>query len=495
MAFDPDAYLQKKSSGSFNPDEYLKKKLEPQQAEPSFWETAEASVKSLPGIAKEELRGVVNKVSFGTLAKQTPEQEMLDQSIFTPDPNAEGGLRPKTFWEEHPPYKLGQYVGEIIPFIASELALGKKAGELALKYGLGPVKAAMAREGMSMAAVEGTKGAVEGRDPIETTRDMAIASGGGGALGAVGYGASKGADWMLKDAPEGIMNQYMRTPAKMADDLKRSRKDSLGRQVLDKTDVGFGDTKSKIYDDFAGELEQNNMLLESKLEKYSPTTQVPMAPSATTGPLGEAVRVGGQAQATLKQGPVIDLDAIRQRLPALIQEQKNIGKPEMAAVLQELQNGIAPGEKYVTVKRGYEILRDLNSEINKQYLNETNQLAPGTEGRKVFADALRGMISEKAPEVSGLLARQHFLMNAQTALLPQVSGRAPIGGSADTIRTVGNLALGNTAGLGLARVLNSPITEEAVKGVAAPVVNMGGRIGLSETINSLRQRKKEEKKK
>ena len=431
--------------------------------------------------ANQELgQGIVRGATFGMAGKLTPEQQVQEESIMTESGKA------KTDADKYlNPQKVGEVAGSVIPLILSELAAGVATPILAAKYGLGALKIAMTQAGLTMAGYEGAKGAVQGKPPLETTANMAMGAVGGGVLGAGGYGMGQLYGAATKTLPEYIANEYLNTPAAIAQKARRTNQPSLGKEFLDRTKYGIGSGQQEVYNKIGSELENNRMLVKNVIEKAD---EASLTGTGTygKGTLGEPVQIS-----PIQQGKGIDLDVVKSKLTPIIKEQTDIGKGGTADSVDDLLRTFAPGEKVVSNKRAFQLLTELDAEVNNAYLKTANNIPPGTEARAALANSLREQLKQQVPEASQLLSRNHFLQKIQTSLLPQVSG---VGGGTSAFTTKPGILqtlIGNRVTLGAARGLQSTPFKETAKGVSS-ISRIGSKIGLSEFLENVRQKGKKQ---
>lgn len=453
----------------------------PQVPEPSMMD----NIKSMPDILYQEGRGAINGATFGKYAQQTPQEQATDDSMMNPDGTAKTTMQRLA----GSPYKVGQVVGDAIPLIAADFAAGIAVPTLVAKYGLNAFKAAVTGGALTGMTYAGLKGAVLGKPPVETAVDMAKQGLGFGALGAAGYGAGKVFDYATKDIPEKISTEYLNTPSAMAQQQRRTQlrtgEPSLGQQFLDKTDYGVGQSKNEVYNDMSRQLENNRMVIKDKLQQADASANslesgaIGVPAKYETGPMGESVKTANE---TVRPKNVIDLNQVRANLEPIVSEQMDIGKPETANAIKELQNTFAQGEGIVSNARAYDLLTKLDSEVSNAYLKTPQNIPPGTEARAALANYLRQQLKTNVPEVSGLLSRNHFLMNSQTALLPQVSSSGGRGLPLENSWSwAARKAAGNRVGLGAARVLQSPVTT-GIANVVSPVARQVSRYSIADQI-------------
>jgi len=459
--------------------------LTPSQ-EPSLSSYAKAVLPSMKAVGSQMLdtnqklgRGIVRGATMGLLEKKTPEEQAMEGSIF----NEQG--KEKTFADKYlAPEKIGEMAGSVVPLVISEMVSGTPDSLLVSRFGLGAVKAAMAKAGLTMATYEAAKGGVENKPPLETASNMASGAMGGGVLGAIGYGAGKVGEALTKDLPKAIATDYLNTPSSISENLRRDGKTSLSEQFLERTKYGAGQSKNQVYDDISKELEQNRFVIRSKLQQADESAMVGDVGTYRTGKLGEPIRIS-----QLQEGSGIDLDKIRNNLAPLAKEQSSIGQKSQARTIRRLMSDIAPGRSVISKSDAYDLLGQLDAEVNKNYLKATNDIAPGTEARAAFANGLRQMLSETAPEVSKLINRNHFLQSVQTSLLPQVSDTGAKFGNVKNAAV--RFLLGNRFTLGAARGLRSPVVEQTTN-VVSPVIKQATRLKLSETIDNMRNKGKKQ---
>lgn len=491
---------------------------------------------------------VNNKGDF-ELAQQEP--KAIPGSIL----NEKGGVN-QTFSDKYSVAKgAGRLVGSVIPMVASELAAGAAAGPMALKFGMGPVLAAMNKMGLTFAAYEGMRDTAANKPPTETLGNVPGQYLTGMVFGAAAHGAGK----LMEAAPEALANQYLKTPARIADSQFKKGKPSLGRSYLDETTHGIGTSKGENYKDIAKQLEQNRMVIQDKLRRadellqtpsvppveiegtpqleYKPSeTQVadPQAPAQMKLPggrkAGERVMIdpkfqttqpGGAKYDTLAPGtgvPLdysgrgfdptfpksnvdevagqlqpqpthmagyakrggIDLNEMRSAAGSVRAEQADIGN-----IMGEI--GVAPGEGVVSNQRAYELLTHLDAQVNKAYSSiDPNAITPADEARAAMANKLRELLRNSVPEVSELLGKNHNLMMFESALLPQLSGRAMVSEGGDWFKPAIAKSLGSRAGLGVARAIEA-VTPEA--GMPVNSARTAGAIGVSDTLEKYRNKK------
>lgn len=489
-------------------------------------------------IADNSVLGNVKKFGQGAMEGATLETSTInDSGDITPAPpeptSAPGsmmlsnGQAKPSFMEKYftPNAKnYGRAVGGIIPMVASELLAGAPAEALALKYGMGPVQQAMNAAGMTMASYEGLRGAAQAKPPLETAGNMAAGYISGVPLGAASYGAGKAIDFMTKDVPEGIANEYLNTPAKIADSLKQKGKPSLGSKLLNETNYGGGMSKDAVYGDINGQLEDNRMLIRNKLQQADEVAQsgsqfsgrepiykfsnrqgieqgTPVVNTYERGALGEPVRTksetetlgfrykrGGayagnppieQPPGTYEPGALgeptrisglptgpgggINLDEVRAAAGPLAAEQGNIGKSAASNSIDALIGNVASGKRVVSNEEAFDLLTQLDAEVNKAYSAvDPNTVPPDTEARAAMANKLRDLLRKNVPGLDPLLSQNHTLQLAETSLLPQVSGRPPISRGGGWLKPAITGAIGSRAGLGVARGLGSLGTEGTV---------------------------------
>lgn len=456
----------------------------PQAPAPTWADKAKTFGSQLLETTKEQGKGIAG--SFG-VDLRTPEQQQMEGSVMASPQEKSNQLS----------RKIGGYAGDVGMMMGGEelVKLAEPAlKELFIKYGMGPVKAAMARASMLGPLYESAKGAVNRTPPSETLQKMAVSAPAWGMLGAVGHGVGKLGEALTKDTPEYLANQYVNPSKAMGEKTRRNQlKTSVpseGRQFLDKTKFGIGTSKNEVYNEMAGELEKNRAFIGSKLEQGTEAGKPSASKSEGVyekGALGEPSRVSD-----LDPKKSIDLDEVRARLGPIMAEQGDIGKDAMASAIAELTDTVAKGERIVSPERAYELLTELDAEVNNAYLKTPNNIPPGTEARAAMATGLREQIYQKYPEVAEMAHRNHYLMNTQAGLLPQISGS---GGGSFSIPGMAKKLLGSRAGLGVARTLDSPVTEGIVQG-SAPAVKGQARLGLSQQINDLQhkgERTKEKK--
>ena len=357
----------------------------------------------------------------------TQEPEDIPGSIM----RADGTAKPSVSQRMSGFKGAGRAIGSIVPMVASELMAGVPAAALALKYGMGPVRTAMNATGLTMATYGGLRGAAQNKPMMETAGNMATGYMTGMPLGAAGYGIGKGVDWLTTRGAEGLANQYLNTPPKIADSLMDKGKPSLGRQFLDKTKYGGMTPKADVYDDILLRREQNRMSIGNELQKaddvaaeaaaklpeqpqptfnkykYPKQVQtkrhvtevyekdplgVPVLTKTETDPLVAKTRRGGGMTGEYQQNPGtyrpdvlgtpskvsdlpvgkgggIDLREMRAAAGPVRSEQADIGAKNAVSSIDDIMGeyGVAPGETVVTNKRALEILTRLDSDVNKAY--------------------------------------------------------------------------------------------------------------------------------
>lgn len=223
-------------------------------------------------------RGVVSGLSFDTAGKPTKREEFEEGSLKI----SESGLEPKSFSEKYiTPRNLGKVTGGLIPLVLSELTAGLPASVLITKYGLGPVKAAFAQGGMTGMIYGATRGGVKGRNPLQTVADMGSEGLAFGALGVAARGAGMVGEALTKDVPEFIGTQYVGTPPAMAQSARRKGQDALGKEFLDRTKYGGGQSKNQVYDDIGREISDNRFVIRETLKQADEAGSVPVEPTVT----------------------------------------------------------------------------------------------------------------------------------------------------------------------------------------------------------------------
>lgn len=574
--FDPAAYLAQKRSQrggaqeQFDPAAYLKAKRESSSPpEPSWLDKAKAAGGQILEATKQQGKGALG--SFGVDVR-TPEESNADamgSSIMVP-PEQKAGVLSR---------KIGGYAGDAAMYIAADLAAGVAMPTLVAKYGLGAVKAAITQGGLAGAGYEAIKGAFNNTPPMQTVENMGRTGLATGALSVPLHYAGKVGEWLTQDAPEGLANQYLNTPKKIAEDLYESNKPSLGKQLLGRTDLGIGTGKDAAYRDFGGELADNEMLIQSGLSKrveqamtpnqpnvqingtpqltYNPATvenrglaarssdptiappttvseyvpeknvtftgqrtgrfskvdplgtyvekmgpATPTSPQTTYGGFEKTTQVGsldpvtepvagrsGLADAVrslktperfpftgIKQGPLVDLDATRQKLMDIGNQKIKAGLPDAARGYFDVANDL-PKKSAVDLDEGNFIRRGYDSEVNSGHLSDPNKLSTKIDAQRIVANDIREQVATAAPEIAGLLDRNHFLMNVQTSLKPQNAGTAPVTGGGDFWKSTARGLLGNRVGLGAARGL-ATVGDSGVGGFVKPAA----RLGLAENM-------------
>lgn len=523
---------------------------------PSFSDKVKTFGLQLGEVFKQQGKGALR--SFG-VDTRIPEETFADQisgSVMATPQQKAGALS----------RKIGGYTGDLITLIFSEATAGAPASALVAKYGFGPVRAAFTQGALTGITYEGIRGAFQNREPMETVSEMGKSGLAFGGLNVASYPILKAGQYLTQNAPEMIANQYLNPRPTVAQNLRLEGKPSLGKQFLEKTDYGIGQSQDTVYNKIARELEENNMLVQNALEKRAQQARTPNVPEVKiegtpqleykpteikqinpenisgqfpyTGTLssGESAGLKGERiilepkiqtpgtdyqtfisgkgsgpftrfegvgtmptnpksnfeemaaslnplpsrmAAPIKKGPIIDLDEIRSTLQGVIKEQTNIGRTDTAKAVSDLTSEFAPGEKIIDLRRANQLRQELDAEVNNAYLKTPNNIPPATEARADLANALRASISKQAPEVSAILNRNHFLLNTKSALLPQVSGTAPIKGyDSGILRSMARGIIGNRVGLGVARGL-----ENIGKNKALPqAYKQGTRLGLAEYL-------------
>lgn len=602
--FDPDAYLRAKAS--FNPDKYLN------GASQSFADKAKNAVQDFGAGAMEGASfGTATIDKQGNMAKAPAEDIGVPGSIMTSFGNAKKDFLDRNFSLNAK--NIGKSVGGFLPLVFSEMLAGAPADALVAKFGMGPLQAAMNRMGMTMASYEGMRGAVKNTPPAETVGNMATGYAAGMPLGAAGYGAGKAVDYLTKDVPESMANQYLKTPAKIADSRMDKGQPSLGREYLDRTTTDSSVSKKQAYTNHLAERENNRMLIVNELRKadelartpstagpaiegtpqleYKPTQTQNVAPNTQSYPWpnmetsvakkeqiagGKAVVPRGmktpdpellsvpaprgletpdpyakEAQATgqgqhfgatttgpdqspaskgskttvaereaqysksaaqkardvfdsvrkenpghpftgIKKGG-IDLAEIRNEALPVVKEQADIGRSSAANAVDNIMQNVAPGERHITNERGYELLTRLDAEVNKAYRSlDANSITPEIEAMAKMANALRQTLRQNVPKVGALLSQNHNLMDFESSLLPQISGRPPVNEYGGWVKGAIARTLGSRAGIGVARRLEAvaepgTLSNKIVELGAKPAAKYGSMSGLSGLIDRMKK--------
>lgn len=247
MAFNPDAYLAKKSSdgGGFNPDAYLAKKSGPEygQAQTALEHGANAmALGYLP-----QLQAAAQKPIFSVLNTLTGQDVEPDSYVEARDANIQ---RLAAEEKQNPKTALASQVG------------GGLVGGLAMPIPGGAAKGLVGAlgKGAAMGAGYGllqNPGDVEGKvDPIQLNERLNNAKSGamiGGIAGGVTHGVSKGLEKLANS--DKSLNKFAREKAVKASGamLKDFRQlagkdaiDDVGKFALDKKLVQAGDTWETI---------------------------------------------------------------------------------------------------------------------------------------------------------------------------------------------------------------------------------------------------------
>lgn len=244
--------------------------LPPTPEKPMTWlDKARQYAGQMGDVFKQQGKGALKSFGINTLTTEEKLADSLSGSAMATPEQKSGTLS----------RKVGGYAGDAVMLVASELLAGAPAETLVAKYGLGPVKAAMTQGALTGATYEGIRGAVQNRPAGETVDAMGKTGLAMGALGAANYPIQKAGQWLTQDVPEGLANQYVNAPPRIAQDLYESNKPSLGKQLLRRTDIGMGQSKDQVYRNMGGELADNEMLVQSALDKRvaqaTPTGNLP----------------------------------------------------------------------------------------------------------------------------------------------------------------------------------------------------------------------------
>lgn len=378
--------------------------------------------------------GAMEGASFGAATidrggniKGTEQGQSLPGSIMQGDGSAK-----EDFTSKYSGIKgAGRAMGSLIPMVVSELLAGAPAKALVLKYGMGPVESAMTQTGITMANYEGLKGGAEGTAPLETANNMARGYILGMPMGAAGYGVSKGVEKLANSGAEGLADQYLYTAPKVNQAQKQAGKPSVGRKFLNETPYDSTMSKDAVYGDINKQLENNRILIRSKLqqadEAATSASEYSAPPRAENqyrhpektqgvakinetyerGALGEPVFLKSEAEplmarrpgpgysrtnqpyepqqppgtyrpgalseptkvSDLSSGPGggIDLNEVRAAARPLSGEQGDIGNAAASDAINNIVGGVAAGETTILNERAYDLLTKLDAEVNKAY--------------------------------------------------------------------------------------------------------------------------------
>lgn len=454
MAFDPDAYLAKKTSTAFDPDAYLAKKNNPdvstaesalrgatQGASLGFQDELAGGISALGRIAG--IKGLGGKLSEVGLADGGPTLD-FDKigDEYNRSRDAERSAN-KQAEDSNPNTYLGTNVlgGVASTILAPGLAPAKGAGLLA-NIGKGALQGGLTSTGLS-----------EADNALDLATDAGMGLGIGGLAGGVGYGIGKGLEkgvekvspaieyiknkigGKLKTTAEGFAENATGATAAQSEKFA----DDAGRQLLDRGIVRPFSSPEGIAQRAGQEMNMANSQIDDALNALDANGASASVDDIVAG-LEEKIKslAGDPSQAPLAR----KLESIVQdiygsgnsRVPLSVAEKTKRGFGDKISNWLDHEAGAANKNAYL----GY---RD---EVEKQALALDKSLASKfKEGKQTF----------------GLLSPIKQAAERRTAQLNQ----SPIGGLLDTASTLASG--GNPAGAIARRIISPRISSTAAVGL------------------------------
>lgn len=210
---------------------------------------------------KQQGKGLLNSASLGAFGRQTPEEQATDaKQPFTSSP-----------------YRIGQSVGHLVPLALAMFTGGATEAEVVAKYGLDAFKGAI-EPLVTGAGYSGMKSMSEGNSAPQVAKDAATGAALFGGLGGAGKIGESIGNVFVKSLPEQAANQYLDTPGKLADYLKRTGQPSAGATFLKDTKFGAGESQTEAYDQIKRELANNDVTINNALEKRAVEARTPNIP-------------------------------------------------------------------------------------------------------------------------------------------------------------------------------------------------------------------------
>lgn len=428
--------LESKGASSADIEEYVRRATSEMKAE-----AVSPANSNPPGIFRSAMRGVADAfpaIPQGLRWLLYPEEAksfgkgVLGGAMMRPP--EEDGVAPKS-------RKAGEFLGTVAPIMAAEATGGASLAAGAALRGSGIFGQAVARGAGTGILFEGMKGAVSGRDPIETVNKAAETG-----IEFAGFGAAGQLTGYLRNVfggmSEDLMNHFLNVDRKIAMKLREQGRESIGKTVLGETEFTGFKNRDQIYDRAKQELGFTENRIQGRLE----------------GAKGSISR-----------------DEIASSLDEVSSAYQTGTHPAQVKKVEFMRKGfLKSNPENMNLKEAMDLKRKLDDRVSKAYLAESGAKLPvEVEADEALANSLRAKIYEIDPMLGELAARESLMLKIRTSLSPKVakSGDAHI--LSGFYRTLVNYLEGTPAANLVSKIGHSVFGKPSK--VVAPVFRQGVR--------------------